>query len=126
VGSRVIRGNLLVIPIENSILYVEPLYLLAEQSQLPELKRVIVVYEDKIVMEEDLQTALSKIFGTEVPEPSGPISGEVIMGEELASQALIYYNRALEELKAGNWNEFGENLRALEEVLNELKEMEES
>jgi uncharacterized membrane protein (UPF0182 family) len=126
VGSRVIRGNLLVIPIENSILYVEPLYLLAEQSQLPELKRVIVVYEDKIVMEEDLQTALSIIFGTEVPEPQPPISGGVIIGGELSSQALVYYNRALEELRAGNWNEFGENLRALEEVLKELKEMEES
>ena len=57
-GSRVIRGNLLVIPIENSLLYVSPLYLRAETGQLPELKRVIAVYGDRVVMEETLAGAL--------------------------------------------------------------------
>src|SRR5439155_21176094 len=61
-GSRVIRGNLLVIPIENSILYVSPLYLRAEQGQLPELKRVIAAYGDHVVMEETLAGALSALF----------------------------------------------------------------
>ena len=61
-GSRVIRGNLLVIPIENSLLYVSPLYLRAEQGQLPELKRVIAAYGDHVVMKETLAEALSALF----------------------------------------------------------------
>ena len=63
-GSRVIRGNLLVIPIENSILYVSPLYLRAAQGQLPELKRVIAAYGDRVVMKETLAEALSALFET--------------------------------------------------------------
>ena len=62
-GSAVVRGNYFVIPIEDSLMYVEPLYLQAESSQMPELKRVIVAYENRIVMEEDLATALAKVFG---------------------------------------------------------------
>src|ERR1700688_565083 len=61
-GSRVIRGNLLVIPIENSVLYVSPLYLRAESGQLPELKRVIAAYGDRVVMEETLPAALAALF----------------------------------------------------------------
>ena len=61
-GSRVIRGNLLVVPIENSILYVSPLYLRAESGQLPELKRVIAAYGDRVVMEETLPAALAALF----------------------------------------------------------------
>ena len=62
-GSKVIRGDLLVIPIEKSLLYVEPIYLRAETGELPELKRVIVAYGDQIVMEETLDKALVSIFG---------------------------------------------------------------
>ena len=58
-GSRVIRGNLLVVPIENSILYVSPLYLRAESGQLPELKRVIAAYDDRVIMEDTLPEALA-------------------------------------------------------------------
>lgn len=61
-GSRAIQGNLLVIPIEESLLYVEPLYLEAEQNSLPTLARVIVFYQNKIVMEETLEKAIGKIF----------------------------------------------------------------
>ena len=67
-GSNVIRGNLLVIPIDHSILYIEPLYLIAEKAQLPELTRVIVSYGGKVVMEKDLATALQRLFKPEVPE----------------------------------------------------------
>ena len=66
-GSRVIRGNLLVVPIENSILYVSPLYLRAETGQVPELKRVIAAYGDRVVMEETLAGALAALF-----KESGP------------------------------------------------------
>jgi uncharacterized membrane protein (UPF0182 family) len=61
-GSRAIQGNLLVIPIEQSLLYVEPLYLEAEQNELPTLVRVIVAYENRIVMAETLDQALQGIF----------------------------------------------------------------
>ena len=57
-GSRVIRGNLLVIPIETSVLYVEPMYLQAEKSEIPELTRIIVVYENRVVIGETLKEAL--------------------------------------------------------------------
>ena len=59
-GSRVVRGNLLVIPIEDSLVYVEPLYLQAESSQLPELKRIIVSYDKKIAMEKNFGSLLTK------------------------------------------------------------------
>ena len=72
-GSRVIRGNLLVVPIENSLLYVSPLYLRAETGQLPELKRVIAAYGDRVVMEETLAGALAALFKDTSPGslPSG-------------------------------------------------------
>ena len=66
-GSRAIQGNLLVIPIERSLLYVEPLYLEAERNSLPTLVRVIVAYENRIVMAETLEQALQAIFGPNKP-----------------------------------------------------------
>ncbi|MBT5856098.1 UPF0182 family protein [bacterium] len=67
VGSRVIRGNLMVIPFENSLVYAEPIYLQATQSKMPELKRVILAYGDKIVMEKSLETAIDAIVGNTSP-----------------------------------------------------------
>ncbi|MDJ0798643.1 MAG: UPF0182 family protein [Calothrix sp. MO_167.B12] len=66
-GSRVIQGNLLVIPIEQSLLYVEPLYLEAEQNSLPTLARVIVAYDNRIIMANSLNQALEAIFKPETP-----------------------------------------------------------
>ena len=65
-GSQVIRGRLLAIPIEKSIMYFESLYLAAEKGQLPELKRVIVAYGNSIAMEDNLETSLQRIFGAKV------------------------------------------------------------
>jgi uncharacterized membrane protein (UPF0182 family) len=123
VGSRVIRGNLLVIPIENSILYVEPLYLLAEESQLPQLERVIIAFGDQIVMEENLEDALSTIFGV-LAESSDLPSDLELTEDGVASKALEIYGRALEDLKDGDWEGFGENLEALETELKRLKSIE--
>lgn len=72
-GSRAIQGNLLVIPIEQSLLYVEPLYLEAEQNSLPILARVIVVYENRIVMAETLDKALQAVF-----QPENPTSPAIV------------------------------------------------
>jgi uncharacterized membrane protein (UPF0182 family) len=74
-GSGVIRGKLIVIPIENSFLYVVPLYLKAEGTNFPQLKRVIVATGDKVVMEPTLDEALSSLFGT-APTQSGVLPGQ--------------------------------------------------
>ncbi|MFB9266879.1 UPF0182 family protein [Bradyrhizobium erythrophlei] len=124
-GSRVIRGaNLLVIPIENSILYVTPLYLRAEQGHLPELKRVIAAYGEHVVMKETLGEALSALF----VEPGGPrpASGateDLPAGSPAASQAreaLDRYNQAVERLKSGDWKGFGEQFDAIRGPLEEM------
>jgi uncharacterized protein len=122
-GSRVIRGNLLVVPIENSILYVSPLYLRAESGQLPELKRVIAAYSDRVVMKETLPAALAALF--EESAPVAPLSvraGASSLGpaDERAREALGHYDRAIERLKAGDWAGFGAELDALRPLLELL------
>ena len=122
-GSRVIRGNLLVVPIGASILYVSPLYLRAQSGQLPELKRVIAAYGERVVMEETLPAALAALFKQSAPvvglpaaagsSPSGP-------ADERARQALADYDRAIDRLKAGDWAGFGAELDALRPLLEEL------
>ncbi|MBI1777494.1 MAG: UPF0182 family protein [Proteobacteria bacterium] len=123
-GSRVIRGNQLVVPIENSILYVSPLYLRAETGQLPELKRVIAAYGDHVVMEETLAGALAALFKETTPAslpPSAPAES-AIRGptDDRAREALSHYGRAIERLKAGDWAGFGAELDALRPILEEL------
>ena len=122
-GSRVIRGNLLVVPIENSILYVSPLYLRAQSGQLPELKRVIAAYGDRVVMEETLPAALAALFKESAPLPALPApAGPSAAGpaDERAREALADYERAIERLKAGDWAGFGAELDALRPLLEEL------
>ena len=126
-GSEVIRGNLLVIPIEKSIIYVEPIYLKAERGQLPELKRVIVASGDRIAMEQTLAESLSAIFAglpaeeptvpTPSPTPEAPLPAELA---ELAELAQKHYNQAQEYLRAGDWTSWGEELEKMEEVLNQM------
>jgi uncharacterized membrane protein (UPF0182 family) len=125
-GSRVIRGNLLVIPIEDSILYVEPLYLRSEQGQLPELKRIFAAYGDRVVMEETLSSALAALFKETAPayqlpeaQARAPLVGPAV---DRAQEALNYYNQAMDRLKTGDWSGFGENLTALRRVLEELSQ----
>ncbi len=122
-GSRVIRGNLLVVPIENSILYVSPLYLRAETGQLPELKRVIAAYGDRVVMEQTLPAALAALFGQAVPATAPPaIAAAPAAGAaaQPAQAALAHYERAIERLKAGDWSGFGAELDALRGSLEQL------
>ena len=122
-GSRVIRGNLLVVPIGNSILYVSPLYLRAQSGQLPELKRVIAAYGDRVVMEETLPAALAALFKQSAPIAGPPTAAGPSpsgLADERARQALADYDRALERLKAGDWAGFGKQLDALRPLLEEL------
>ena len=121
-GSRVIRGNLLVIPIENSILYVSPLYLRAQQGHLPELKRVIAAYGEHVVMKETLAEALAALFADGGAAPAGTIEEAAPTGPvpPQAREALDRYNQAVERLKSGDWKGFGTQFDALREILETM------
>ncbi|HEV2147636.1 MAG TPA: UPF0182 family protein, partial [Longimicrobiaceae bacterium] len=79
-GSEVLRGELLVLPVEESLLYVQPLYLRAQGGQIPELKRVIVAYQSRVVMEETLEDALAALFGGAgtIPPPAEEPAGGLV------------------------------------------------
>jgi len=129
-GSQVIRGNLLVIPIEQSILYIEPVYLKAERGQLPELKRVVVASGDLIAMEETLAKSLNVIYtglpAKELPAttPATPQKPDELA--ELAKLAQEHYDKAQEYLKEGDWAGWGEELNKMADVLRQLVELTES
>ena len=125
-GSRVIRGNLLVVPIENSILYISPLYLRAESGQVPELKRVIAAFGDRVVMEETLVGALAALFKESAPAtnvsapPTAPNAAG--LANRRAREALSHYDRAIERLKAGDWAGFGAELDSVRPLLEQLSQ----
>ncbi|HOF05176.1 MAG TPA: UPF0182 family protein [Syntrophales bacterium] len=131
-GSRVIRGSLLVIPVERSLLYVQPLYLAAADTVgLPELRRVIVAYENEVVMEENLELSLQRLFGARkagtVPaaSPGGTASSSPASAgspslKELAAEAMKTYQRATEMQRQGNWSGYGEEIRKLEVLLKKM------
>jgi uncharacterized protein len=136
-GSEVIQGTLLVIPIEESLIYVRPLYLKAAGGQIPELKRVIVAYQNNIVMDDTLNAALAKIFpgGAAAPStavaaaepqtPPSPAPGERPAASAetaaLAEQARGHYDRAIQAQREGNWALYGEEIRKLGEVLQRMR-----
>jgi len=159
-GSRVIRGNLLAIPVGESFIYVEPVYLEAKQEQeqaapaapaqprpfsrsqrgrapgspgvdkskaasLPELKRVIVAFSNRLRMEVDLDKALESLLGMEVvvTEPAAPAISEAGDIHDLGARALQHYNEAKDQLRQGNWAEYGRALERLEKVLIEISGM---
>lgn len=132
-GSRVIRGNLLVIPVEQSLLYVEPLYLQAEKSEIPELTRIIVVHGNRVSMEESLAAAAETALGgvprvaaaETVPSQVGQLPAQPSSQDtsaELLARALEHYRRSQEHLKQGHWAAYGEEQRKLGEVLRQLSE----
>jgi len=154
-GSRVIRGNLLAIPLCDSFIYVEPIYLQAKQEDsrgtsagepssrglgksqarrtppspaqtqsvaLPELKRVIAIFSNRISMEENLDKALSRVLGEDITprELAVPRAKKILKSSGLGAVALDHYNRAKAYLRQGNWSGYGEELKKLEEVLQQL------
>jgi hypothetical protein len=153
-GSRVIRGNLLAIPVSNAFIYVEPIYLEAKQearqpapapqpgvkpkkqqqavrparegstttASLPELKRVIVSLGNRVVMEERLDRALSRVLGREIVLGTNvsaviPQTGAT---SDLGARALEYYDKAKEYLRQGDWAGYGRELDKLESILKQL------
>ena len=132
-GSRVVRGNLLVLPVNGTILYVEPLYLQAEQSQFPELARVIVAYGDKIVMENTLAESLAAVFGlrpgegTESADSESPGTDPIDSAgknlQDLIEEAAALFNEAQQALRNGNWSEYGSLQEELGEILLNLQKL---
>ncbi len=149
VGSSVLRGTLLVVPIGNAVMYIEPLYLAAQSGgALPQLKRVIVAYSDQVVMSDTLDDALSQIFGTNIstqtaqslptlqPKVAGaklvtsvpgapaatqaPAPSELQQVRNLTRQANQQYERALQLLKQGDWAGYGSEIKKLGQTLNQL------
>ena len=135
-GSEVIQGTLLVIPIEESLIYIRPLYLKAAGGHIPELKRVIVAYQNNIVMDETLDAALERIFpggGTRAAQAPPPGAGQAAPAaapaetpaspdvRSLAEQARSHYQRALQAQRDGNWALYGEEIKKLGEVLERMR-----
>lgn len=115
-GSGVRFGNLLVIPLEQSVVYIQPLYLQAEETAMPQLTRVIVAYADTVVMEKDLPSALLAIFGEGGSEQDGG-AGSVDL-----ARARELYDQAIEAQRSGDWAAYGERIRELGAVLDALGE----
>src|ERR1043166_6547578 len=120
-GSKVIRGNLLVIPAEDALVYVEPLYLRSEQGQIPELKRVIVAYNDRLAMEPTLEAALAAVFkpGAAPPRVIERPTTAAPPERAAAKTAREHYRAALDALRAGDWPGFGREMEALDKALEQ-------
>ncbi len=145
-GSEVIRGELLVIPIEESLIYVQPIYLRAEGGTIPELKRVVVAHENRVVMGETLEEGLDALFGAGAaqqtqtsiqdslstlgasqpvvtgggiaPSPTPTPSGAT---PELLREAQTHYDRAIAAQRAGNWAEYGREIEQLGAAIRALR-----
>ncbi len=123
-GSQVIRGSLLIIPIETSLMYIQPLYLAAEdKGGLPELRRVIVAYENTVVMDENLEMCLQRLFGGK--KVSQAAAQPTTAPKEtslptLSKEAMKLFEKTKELQRQGDWAGYGESLRKLEEVLKQM------
>jgi uncharacterized membrane protein (UPF0182 family) len=121
-GSEVVQGNMLVVPVEESIIYVQPVYLLGTaQNALPELKRVVVVFEDRIVMRNTLDEAIAAVFGTEPSDGGG--DGVVDPGQvdgtiaELLQQADAAFVAAESALRAGDLVTYAEQVAEAQRLI---------
>jgi uncharacterized membrane protein (UPF0182 family) len=144
-GSEVIRGELLVIPIEESLIYVQPIYLRAEGGSIPELKRIVVAHENRVVMGESLEEGLNALFGSgaaaqarvsvqdslstlgveqsvvgggAVPTTGAAPSGAVA---DLLREAQTHYDRAIAAQRAGNWADYGREIDQLGATIRALR-----
>ncbi|HEX6059834.1 MAG TPA: UPF0182 family protein [Gemmatimonadaceae bacterium] len=136
-GSEVVRGELLVIPIEESLLYVQPLYLRAQGGRIPELKRVIVAHEGQVAMDSTLELGLVRLFGggaraprlevagggttDAAPRAAGAAGAPSAAVQALLRQAAGHYDRARAAQRADDWATYGEEMRRLGEVLRRLR-----
>ncbi len=131
-GSEVVRGELLVIPVNEALMYVQPIYLRAENGKIPELKRVVVAFQNRVVMEETLEAGLARIFGGDAAAPAlASAAGSTVApgiaaapsttgSSTLIQEARAHYDRAIVAQKAGDWATYGEEIRKLGEALRQI------
>jgi uncharacterized protein len=115
-GSRVIRGNLIVIPIDNAFLYVEPVYLTAEGTNIPQLKRVIVISGSNVVMAPTLHEAIKAVFGAPQPEVVGTTAPPE---KDPLNRAREDLKKAEETMQQGKWEDFGKAMQELKKSLGQ-------
>lgn len=129
-GSEVIRGNMMAIPIEQAILYIEPVYIRASDSErsLPEVKKIVVSYNNRIVMADSLQEGLQEIFGDsdsgdgdDGQDPGDGTPGDL---NALIQQANQLFSQAQQAQQSGDWSSYGQLLDELEDVLQQLEELQ--
>src|SRR5712692_6880782 len=127
-GSTVVQGNLLVVPIGDSFLYFEPIYLRASQAQsLPELKKVILADQDTVVYTDTLQQAIDQLVGTAKgppannPPPTTLTPAQVAQIADLVTQANLHYNAAYAALKAGDFTTFASEMAQVGRILQQLQ-----
>jgi uncharacterized membrane protein (UPF0182 family) len=139
-GSQVTWGTLMVIPIEESLIYVRPLYLRGVGGRIPELTRVVVVHQDQIVMEQTFEGALARLFGGAGAPPRGQPTATASTSAQpaapaaaaaggpsppaagLAEEAQAHYQRAIDAQRAGDWAKYGEEIRALGQTLDRMRQ----
>jgi uncharacterized membrane protein (UPF0182 family) len=133
-GSQVIRGELLVIPIKEALIYVQPLYLRAEGGKIPELKRVVVALENRVAMGETLEDGLAMLFGSSVggrptiaaadsATAAVAAAGAGVAGAaaDLIRQAQQHYDRAIAAQRAGDWATYGREIDQVGAILGQLR-----
>ncbi len=129
-GSEVIFGSLLVIPIKEALVYVQPVYLRAEGGRIPELKRVIVAYENRIAMDVGLEGALRKLFEETYKEADSERQAEKNVSlsqkqkktgefQEILKRAQRVYEQALQAQQMGNWAQYGSYIKELGDLLRQ-------
>ncbi len=120
VGSQVIRGNLLTIPMDGSFLYIEPLYIQADKVKIPELKRILMYAGGKVVMGTTVEDALNKLLGVAVETPASPeteytdLAGLIKRANELWAEAQT-------QLRNGDWAGYGRTIEELGSLLKKLQ-----
>ena len=120
-GSTVIRGNLLVLPIENSLLYIEPIYLEATNVPIPQLKKVIAATGQNVVMEDTLDKALASLLGQATPTtPSGPTTPPSGTVAQLIASAKAHYDQAQKDLKNGDFPGYAQEIQMVGDILKQL------
>jgi hypothetical protein len=128
-GSQVLQGNLLVVPVGNSFLYFEPIYLRASQTQsLPELKKVILADQNTVVYTDTLQEAIDQLVGTATGQPPPtnnppPTITPAVLAQisNLVSAANLHYNAAYAALKIGDFTTYASEMQQVGQILQQLQ-----
>ncbi|KOR26500.1 UPF0182 family protein [Clostridium sp. L74] len=123
-GSQVQYGDTIILPIKNSLLYIEPLYLRASgKSSIPEMKRVILSYNDKLVLSSNIQDGIKEIFDSKDNKINDKNEKSVTktIDDSKLKKAKEYYDEAIKAQKNGDWTKYGENINKLGDLLNDIK-----